>query len=225
LQLSLSKNRLEIRPQGKYPQAQEKWEQFRQLFREVDAMHKHQADLDGILELSYMVDARLVCFHFTVSMPIVASADLMPGQLPPIKLLGPCLEIFYGNLGKIVRGEWWMFNTPGELKKYKKKKRAALADITTANMTMYCMLAQLLMFDIISYAPGHKTDVAAMLLADGGISTTFECLLEIRDMPGVKASDFLDTCCSMASDKNNNRSTTKHFKAEAAMVFRKASHK
>ena len=216
---------------AKCPQAQEKANQFRQMFREIDAMHKHQSDLHGILELSYMVDTKLVSSYFSIPMPIVTSADLMPDQLPPIKLLGPSMEILYGNLGKIVRGEWWMFNIPGtSLRKYKKKKRAALAEITKTNMMMYCMLAQLLMYDIISYAVAHKTDVPTMLFADGGISTTFMCptlqlLLGIGGTPAIKASDFLDTYCSMASYKNNNRSTTKHFKAEATMVFRKESHK
>jgi hypothetical protein len=82
------------------------------MFREVDAMHKHQSDLDGIFELSYMVDAKLVSSYFHVAMPIATSAQLMPDQLPSIKLLGPSMEIFYANLGKIVRGEWWMFDTP-----------------------------------------------------------------------------------------------------------------
>jgi hypothetical protein len=76
-------------------------DQFRQMFREVDTMHKHQSDLHGILKLSYMVDAKLVSSYFSISMPIVTSADLMPDQLPPIKLPGPSMEIFYGNLGKI----------------------------------------------------------------------------------------------------------------------------
>jgi hypothetical protein len=124
-----------------------------------------------------------------------------------------------------------MFNTPGgRLKRYKKKKRAALADSTKTNMMMYYMLAQLLMYDIISYAAAHNTDLPTMLFADGGISTICMCpglqmLLGISGMPVMKAGDFLDTYCSMASSKNNNRSTTKHFKAEAAMVFRKESHK
>jgi len=76
-----------------------KMHQFEQLIQEVDDMHEQGSDFHG-LRLGYIPD-------YTISL----NALLIPLDMPAY-IDGPSMNIYYSNLERIVKGEWWPFGNP-----------------------------------------------------------------------------------------------------------------
>ena len=192
---------------------------FEQMLDVVDDTHKID-DFHG-LRLSFRIDYRLAVLPFEKPDAILAEKDLKHDLPNPNILAGPSLLIFYANLERIVKGEWWIYGNP---KKFKRRPRR---EPSQEQMVFFFHIAQLLTYDVIPYADKCNIDLTSFYGTGANHpSLAFPTMELFSEMCGrMDATQFLEIYDWVSSIETGNRAEQKHLKTEAYGKFRKAVHK
>jgi len=116
-----------------------KMRQFEQLVQEVDDTHE-RCDFHG-LRLAYNLD--------------YDTAALVDSSVFLDDVDGPSMKIYYRNLERIVKGEWWLFGNPTRYEPNRNRHINQRADI---HDRQFGFISLLLMYDVVPFTEANESD-------------------------------------------------------------------
>jgi len=204
----------------KCPNLEETTKQFEQMLAEADAAQNLERLRN--FPLSYHTDSYIVERYFALPKGFMTESDYNPNTTN--KLEGPSMPIFYANLERVVKGEWWFFGSP------KKYTRRQSTELNWKMVPYFVALSHLLMFDIIPYAEKCNIDWSAVLDENpttSSISCFFSPVLSmcVRGLGRMTSSQFLDIYENYAAIQVRICASRKQHKAKIIKEFRESAHK
>jgi hypothetical protein len=192
-------------------------EKCKQLEMKYKLFTKSVAALDAAHETGEM-RCRLLMFMYTCPVfPHEEAENRVTTEIPA----GPSISTFYENLGRVLRGEWWLYADPDS-------KANFFAKCTDANGYFFG-LATLLSYDLFGYtATKYGSDDATCVATHFGRSHFFTGVLEEFGGGGVMSAElFLElyNFHNRSTDITDRKRLRRQSKTDCLVTFRNQFHK